>query len=75
MQILSSIKMTSLFCELDNDLHYSGSSPIDNGHRLHIIDNARVAGEFENTAAVKKFELFKEEYSTKLAQFRLSQEK
>jgi len=65
MQISVFDKDDKLVCELDNDSSLLGSYPIDNGHRLHIIDNCRVAGEFENVAAVEKFELSKEEYSSK----------
>lgn len=50
-------------CSLADDTKMLGSYPVDNGHRLEVTDNSKVAGEFENTAAVDKFELSKEDYS------------
>jgi len=40
-----------------------GSFPIDSGMRIHVEDPTRSKGEFEDTSAVEKFELSKEEYS------------
>jgi len=50
-------------CSLSDDSKMLGFYPVDNGHRLEVTDNSKVAGEFENTAAVDKFELTKEDYS------------
>jgi len=50
---------------LDQNDRLLGSFPIDDGHRLHVTDNSKTVGEFENTAAVEKFELSKDEYSKK----------
>jgi len=52
-------------CSLNDDSKMLGSYPVDNGHRLEVTDNSKVAGEFENTAGVDKFELTKEEYGNK----------
>eukprot|EP00088_Acartia_fossae_P069147 TRINITY_DN8946_c0_g1_i5.p1 TRINITY_DN8946_c0_g1~~TRINITY_DN8946_c0_g1_i5.p1 ORF type:complete len:250 (-),score=59.86 TRINITY_DN8946_c0_g1_i5:255-1004(-) len=58
-------KDNKLICKLDDDSALLGSFPIDNGHTLHVEDQTRTAGEFENTAAVEKYELTPEEYSKK----------
>jgi len=50
-------------CSLSDDSKMLGAYPVDNGHRLEVMDNSKVAGEFDNTAAVDKFELSKEDYS------------
>ncbi|XP_023325807.1 tubulin-folding cofactor B [Eurytemora carolleeae] len=52
-------------CEFDNNEALLGSYPVESGHRLHVIDDSKITGEFENTAAVEKFELSKEEYNKK----------
>jgi len=65
MKITVFDKDDKLICNLDNDNAVFGSFPVDDGCRLHIEDNSRVKGEFENTAAVDKFELSKEEYAKK----------
>jgi len=58
-------KNNKLVCTLDNDKALLGSYHIEDGHRLHVIDDNKLRGEFENTAGVEKFELSKEEYSKK----------
>jgi len=58
-------KEDKLICRLDNDNALFGSYPVDDGCRLHIEDKSKTKGEFENTAAVEKFELSKEEYDKK----------
>lgn len=65
MQIAVFDKDDKVICNLDNDNALFGSFPVDNGCRLHVEDNSRIKGEFENTAAVEKFELSKEEYAKK----------
>eukprot|EP00092_Neocalanus_flemingeri_P005057 GFUD01005438.1.p1 GENE.GFUD01005438.1~~GFUD01005438.1.p1 ORF type:complete len:255 (+),score=74.90 GFUD01005438.1:177-941(+) len=58
-------KEDKVICSLENDNALLGSYPVDDGCRLHVEDNSRVKGEFENTAAVEKFELSKDEYAKK----------
>jgi len=65
MEISVYDKDNKVVCKLEDDKALLGSYHVDSGHRLHIQDNSRVAGEFENTAGVEKFELSKEEYSQK----------
>ena len=65
MKITVFDKEDKKICNLDNDLALFGSYPVDDGFRLHIEDNSKVKGEFENTASVEKFELSKEEYEKK----------
>merc|ERR1711892_1553687 len=67
MKITVFDKDDKVICNLDNDNSLFGSYPVDDGCRLHIEDNSRVKGEFENTAAVDKFELSKEEEEKKKA--------
>jgi len=52
-------------CKLEDDHALLGSFPIDDGFTIHVEDNSKQTGEFENTAGVEKFELSKEEYSSK----------
>ena len=49
--------------DLSDDSSLFGSYPIENGMRLHVLDEHKMAGEFENTNNVKKFELSEQEYS------------
>merc|ERR1719481_723714 len=56
-------KENKLVAKLDNNEALLGSYHIDNGHRLHVTDENKQKGEFENTAGVEKFELSKEEYN------------
>jgi tubulin-folding cofactor B len=65
MQISVFDKEDKPVCEFDNNDALLGSYPVDSGHRMHIIDDSKTKGEFENTAAVEKFELSKEEYNNK----------
>merc|ERR1711936_1272250 len=65
MKITVFDKEDKMICDLDNDNALFGSYPVDDGCRLHIEDNSKVKGEFENTAGVDKFELSKEEYEKK----------
>lgn len=65
MKITVYDKDDKVVCDLDNDAALLGSYPVDDSFRLHIVDNSRIAGEFENVAAVEKFELTKDEYAKK----------
>jgi len=52
-------------CKLEDNDALLGSFPVDSSFRIHVNDSSRVQGEFENVAAVEKFELSKDEYSQK----------
>merc|ERR1719495_603105 len=56
-------KDDKVVCTLCGDEKLLGSFPVDNGHTLQVEDTSRTKGEFENTAAVEKFELTKDDYS------------
>ena len=65
MKISAFTKEDKFICKLEDNNALLGSHPIDDGCRLHIQDETRAVGEFENTAGVEKFELSKEEYNAK----------
>jgi len=63
MKIAAFDKHGEKICDLDGDEGAMlGSFPLDNGVTIHAEDASRRKGEFEDTAAVEKFELSKEEY-------------
>ena len=63
MKVAAFDKEDKPLCDLTDNQALLGSFPLDDGCRLHVEDNSKVKGEFENTANVDKFELSKEEYS------------
>jgi len=56
-------KENKLMYTLDDNNALLGSYHIEDGHRIHVIDENKQKGEFENTAAVEKFELTKDQYN------------
>lgn len=54
-----------LVCELDNNTATLGSYPVENGFRIHAIDNdpSKKLGDFEDTSQVEKYEISEEAYS------------
>ena len=63
MKLTAFDKEDKLICELSDNNALLGSFPLDDGVRIHVEDNSKMKGEFENTANVDKFELTKEEYN------------
>lgn len=51
-------------CEMSDNDALLGSYPVDDGMRLHVIDNFNLCNEFENSK-VEKFELTPEQYANK----------
>ncbi|CAH1996907.1 unnamed protein product [Acanthoscelides obtectus] len=51
-------------CHLDNDKALLGSYPLENGMRLHVIDQFQIRNELD-FADVPKYELSQEEYDSK----------
>jgi len=66
MKITAFDKEDKLICELSDSNALLGSFPLDDGVRLHIEDNSKLKGEFENVANVEKFELTKDEYDKRV---------
>ncbi|MCL4130027.1 UNVERIFIED_CONTAM: hypothetical protein GTU68_032872 [Idotea baltica] len=50
---------------LNNDSALLGSYPVEENYRIHVVDNSKRVGEFEDLSKVKKFELSQEEYAKK----------
>ena len=63
MNLTAFDKEDKLICQLGDINALLGSFPLDDGVRIHVEDNSKAKGEFENTANVEKFELSKEEYN------------
>lgn len=50
--------------DLDNDEALLGSYPVDDGMKIHVIDNSEKSkGEFEDVSQVEKYEIPEEEYA------------
>ncbi|XP_023945076.2 tubulin-folding cofactor B [Bicyclus anynana] len=52
-------------CDIDNDAALLGSYPIDDGMRIHVIDNFALVKDFESSDAAERFRLSEEEYGKK----------
>lgn len=61
LQLLS--KEGKLVGNLDNDDALLGSYPVDDNMKIHVIDNSKGKGEFEDVSQVEKYEISEEEYS------------
>ena len=57
MKITAFDKDDKFICDLSDANALLGSFPLDDGVRLHVEDNSKSKGEFENTANVDKFEI------------------
>nr|CAD7392764.1 unnamed protein product [Timema cristinae] len=65
MQIEVYDKDNKLVCKLTDDMALLGSYPIDDGMRMHVVDNFLIQHALGDTASVEKFTLSEEEYSKK----------
>ncbi|KAB7504958.1 Tubulin-folding cofactor B, partial [Armadillidium nasatum] len=52
-------------CALNNDSALLGSFPVEENYRIHVVDNSKRVGEFEDLSKVQKFELSEDEYEKK----------
>lgn len=52
-----------LVCSLSDDAALLGSFNVEENYRIHVTDNSKKMGEFEDLSKVEKFELSEEEYS------------
>nr|CAD7588949.1 unnamed protein product [Timema genevievae] len=68
MQIEVYDKENKLVCKLTDDMALLGSYPIDDGMRMHVVDNFLIQHALGDTASVEKFTLSEEEYSKKSGQ-------
>lgn len=64
MQIESYTKDNKFVCKLDDDNALLGSFPLEDGMRLHVVDQFQIRNELE-FADVPKYELSQEEYERK----------
>nr|CAH7717193.1 unnamed protein product [Callosobruchus chinensis] len=64
MKLEAYTKENKFVCHLDNDKALLGSYPLDNGMRLHVIDQFQIRNELD-FADVPKYELSQEEYNSK----------
>lgn len=64
MQIEAYTKDNKLVCKLEDDNALLGSYPLENGMRLHVIDQFQIRNELD-FGNEPKFELSEEEYSKK----------
>lgn len=64
MQIEAYTKDNKLLCKLENDNALLGSYPLENGMRLHVIDQFQIRNELD-FGNEPKFELSEEEYAKK----------
>ncbi|CAH2047589.1 unnamed protein product, partial [Iphiclides podalirius] len=55
----------NFICDIDNDNALLGSYPIDDGTRIHVIDNFSLMKDFSSTDSVERFQLSEEEYEKK----------
>ncbi|XP_042242727.1 tubulin-folding cofactor B-like [Homarus americanus] len=52
-----------LVCALNDDSALLGSFNVEENYRIHVTDNSKKMGEFEDLSKVEKYELSEEEYS------------
>lgn len=64
MQIEAYTKDNKFVCKLDNNNALLGSFPLEDGMRLHIIDQFQIRNELD-FGNVPKYELSQEEYEQK----------
>lgn len=64
MQVEAYTKDNKFVCKLENDSALLGSYPLDDGMRLHVIDQFQIRNELD-FGNVPKYELSQEEYEQK----------
>lgn len=64
MQIEAYTKDNKFICKLENNNALLGSYPLEDGMRLHVIDQFQIRNELE-FGSVPKYELSQEEYEQK----------
>lgn len=64
MQIQAYTKENKFVCKLDNNDALLGSYPLDDGMRVHVIDQFEIRNELD-FGNVPKYELSQEEYEQK----------
>ncbi|CAH0719812.1 unnamed protein product, partial [Brenthis ino] len=52
-------------CDIDNDEALLGSYPIDDGMRIHVVDNFAMIKDFADADSAERFRLSEEEYEKK----------
>jgi len=52
-------------CELCDDAKLLGACHVEEGYRLHVTDNSKTFGEFEDVSKVEKFEISDDSYDKK----------
>ncbi|KAL4720643.1 hypothetical protein ACJJTC_001809, partial [Scirpophaga incertulas] len=55
----------NFICDIDNDTALLGSYPIDDGTRIHVIDNFTLINDFSSAESADRFRLSEEEYEKK----------
>lgn len=58
-------KKNNFICDIDNDDALLGSYPIDDGMRIHVIDNFTLFKDFGESDSAERFRLSEEEYEKK----------
>ncbi|XP_013141672.1 PREDICTED: tubulin-folding cofactor B [Papilio polytes] len=58
-------KKNNFVCDIDNDNALLGSYPIDDGARIHVIDNFTLIKDFTTSDSAERFQLSEEDYEKK----------